>query len=73
MVSSIIALIDDDNIPMNNWFKNIYVNKNINCKEISTNKKKHAQAFAQAARASAAAGARGAELTPWQQGRRTSG
>ena len=25
-----IALIDDDNIPYKNWFKNIYVNKKIN-------------------------------------------
>ncbi len=37
--AEIIALIDDDNIPYNNWFKNIYVNKEIKCKEIKTNKK----------------------------------
>ena len=37
--AEIIALIDDDNIPYNNWFKNIYVNNKIKCKEISTNKK----------------------------------
>ncbi len=34
-----IALIDDDNIPYKNWFKNIYVNKKIKCKEVKTNKK----------------------------------
>jgi len=34
-----VALIDDDNIPYKNWFKNIYVNKQIKCKEIKTNKK----------------------------------
>ena len=27
--AQIIALIDDDNIPYNNWFKKIFVNKNI--------------------------------------------
>ena len=37
--AEVIALIDDDNIPYNNWFKNIYVDKKINCKEILTNKK----------------------------------
>ena len=37
--ADIIALIDDDNIPYKNWFKNIYVNKQIKCKEIKTNKK----------------------------------
>ena len=37
--AEVIALIDDDNIPYNNWFKNIYVNNKIKCKEISTNKK----------------------------------
>ena len=37
--AEVIALIDDDNIPYNNWFKNIYVNSKIRCKEISTNKK----------------------------------
>ena len=34
-----IALIDDDNIPYNNWFKNIFLNKQIKCNEIKTNKK----------------------------------
>ena len=29
--AEVIALIDDDNIPYNNWFKNIYVNKKIYC------------------------------------------
>ena len=33
-----IALIDDDNIPLNNWFKKIHVNKSFNCKEVITNK-----------------------------------
>ena len=33
-----IALIDDDNIPYNNWFKNIHVHKKIKCKEIKINK-----------------------------------
>ena len=37
--AEVIALIDDDNIPYKNWFKNIYVDKKINCKEILTNKK----------------------------------
>ena len=37
--AEVIALIDDDNIPYNNWFKNIYVNNKIKCKEISTNKR----------------------------------
>ena len=37
--AEIVALIDDDNIPYKNWFKNIYVNKKIRCKEIKTNKK----------------------------------
>ncbi len=36
--AEVVALIDDDNIPYNNWFKNIYINKNINCKEVKTNK-----------------------------------
>ena len=36
--AEIVALIDDDNIPYNNWFKNIYINKKIKCKEIKTNK-----------------------------------
>jgi len=34
-----IALIDDDNIPLNNWFKNIHINKDLRCKEVTTNKK----------------------------------
>ena len=34
-----IALIDDDNIPLNNWLKNIHVNKDLKCKEVTTNKK----------------------------------
>ncbi len=37
--AKVIALIDDDNIPYDNWFKNIYVNKEIRCSEIKTNKK----------------------------------
>ena len=37
--AEVIALIDDDNIPYKNWFKNIYVDKKIKCKEILTNKK----------------------------------
>ena len=37
--AEVIALIDDDNIPYNNWFKNIYINRQIKCKEIKTNKK----------------------------------
>ena len=37
--ADVIALIDDDNIPYNNWFKNIYINRQIKCKEIKTNKK----------------------------------
>ena len=36
--ADIIALIDDDNIPYQSWFKNIFVNKKINCNEIKTNK-----------------------------------
>ena len=36
--AEIIALIDDDNIPYNNWFRNIYVNKKLKCKEVKTNK-----------------------------------
>lgn len=36
--AQIIALIDDDNIPYNNWFKKIFVNKNILCNEINSNK-----------------------------------
>jgi len=34
-----VALIDDDNIPLNNWFKNIHINKDLRCKEVTTNKK----------------------------------
>ena len=37
--AEIVALIDDDNIPLNNWFKNIHVNKILKCKEIITNKR----------------------------------
>ena len=37
--AEIIALIDDDNIPKNNWFKNIHVNQFLKCKEITINKK----------------------------------
>lgn len=37
--AEIIALIDDDNIPKENWFKNIYVNKFFKCKEVLINKK----------------------------------
>ena len=37
--AEVIALIDDDNIPYDNWFKNIYVNKEIRCSKIKTNKK----------------------------------
>ena len=33
-----IALIDDDNIPYKNWFKNIFIDKKIRCKEVKTNK-----------------------------------
>ena len=36
--AEVIALIDDDNIPYNNWFKNIYVGKKIRCKEVDINK-----------------------------------
>ena len=37
--AEIIALIDDDNIPYNNWFKNIYLNKKIKVNLININKK----------------------------------
>ena len=37
--AEIIALIDDDNIPYDNWFKNIYLNKRIKVNLINTNKK----------------------------------
>ena len=33
-----IALIDDDNIPYTNWFKNIFIHNKIRCKEVKTNK-----------------------------------
>ena len=33
-----IALIDDDNIPYDNWFKHTYLNKKIKAKKILTNK-----------------------------------
>jgi len=36
--AEVIALIDDDNIPYSNWFKNIYVGKKIRCKEVDINK-----------------------------------
>ena len=34
-----IALIDDDNIPLNNWNQNIFVGKNILADNVSTNLK----------------------------------
>jgi hypothetical protein len=34
-----IALIDDDNIPLKNWFTNIHLGKDLRCKKIHTNKK----------------------------------
>ena len=37
--AELIALIDDDNIPYANWFKNILVNKNSNVQEVEINKK----------------------------------
>jgi hypothetical protein len=36
--AKIIAFIDDDNIPYDNWFENIYINKKIKANEIFTNK-----------------------------------
>ena len=36
--AEIIALVDDDNIPLNNWSKDILVNKIISADEIKTNK-----------------------------------
>jgi len=36
--AKIIALIDDDNIPYNNWFKDIYINKLIEAWKIKSNK-----------------------------------
>ena len=38
MGAKTIALIDDDNIPYNSWFKTVYVNKFINAYKIVTNK-----------------------------------
>ncbi len=37
--ADIIALVDDDNIPLNNWGKNILVDKSTNATMIKTNKK----------------------------------
>ena len=37
--ADIIALVDDDNIPLNNWGKNILVDKSINATMVKTNKK----------------------------------
>ena len=37
--AEIIALVDDDNIPYNNWFRDIYVNRVIKAWKIKTNKK----------------------------------
>lgn len=37
--ANLIGLIDDDNIPYKNWFKNIFVGKKIKANEIKTNKK----------------------------------
>lgn len=36
--AEIIALVDDDNIPLDNWGKKIYINKKTLAKEILTNK-----------------------------------
>ena len=36
--AEVVALIDDDNIPYKNWFKNIYVDNKLNCREIKNNK-----------------------------------
>lgn len=36
--AEVIALIDDDNIPYSNWFKNIFINKDLKCSEIKSNK-----------------------------------
>ena len=38
MGAKTIALIDDDNIPYNNWFKTVYVNKFVNANKIKINK-----------------------------------
>jgi len=37
--AKIIALIDDDNIPYNFWYENIFVNRKIKASKITTNKK----------------------------------
>lgn len=36
--AEVIALIDDDNIPYENWFDKIYINRRIKADEIKTNK-----------------------------------
>ncbi|OUX35856.1 MAG: hypothetical protein CBE33_07085 [Candidatus Pelagibacter sp. TMED273] len=36
--AKIIALVDDDNIPLNNWGKKIFINQNIQVNRIDTNK-----------------------------------
>lgn len=36
--AEIVGLVDDDNIPYSNWFKNIYISKSLKCTEIKTNK-----------------------------------
>lgn len=37
--ADVIALVDDDNIPLNNWGKKIFIDKTIKTKLIKTNKK----------------------------------
>ena len=37
--ADVIALVDDDNIPLNNWGKKIFIDKTIKKKFIKTNKK----------------------------------
>ena len=37
--ADVIAVVDDDNIPLKNWGKNIFVNKSVNSKLIGINKK----------------------------------
>ena len=37
--AKVIALIDDDNVPYNNWFTDIYINRKISAWKIKTNKK----------------------------------
>ena len=37
--AKIIALVDDDNIPYSNWFRDVYVNKTIKAWKIKSNKK----------------------------------